>query len=120
MNSAVDKLVKYFRLEAERGYDNRAVVGGLQKMLEPWEAEARQTGVPEQVIEAVVSRLRDYPRLTTGSREEALSGILNRLKTEFPAVEIEDGLRSPKPLPTTISSGVEPDAPTPTTTPSPS
>ncbi len=107
MNSAIDKLVKFLRLEAERGYDNRAVVGGLQKMLEPWEAEARQTDVPEQVIEAVVSRLRDYPRLTTRSREEALSGLVNRLKTEFPTA-----LRSPKPPITPIPPAMEPDTET--------
>ena len=44
MNPAVEKLVKYLRLEADRGYDNRAVVGGLQCMLEPWETEARAAG----------------------------------------------------------------------------
>jgi ATP-dependent DNA helicase RecG len=112
MNPAIDKLVKYFRLEAERGHDNRAVVGGLQKMLEPWEEEARQTGVPEQVIEAVVSRLRDYPRLTASSREEALSGLLNRLKTEFPAAQIEDGPRSPSPPTVTKPPEVEPETET--------
>lgn len=86
MNPAVDKLTKFLSLEAKRGYDNRAVVGGLQRMLEPWEAEARQYGVPEPIIELVVSRLRDYPSLIGRSREEALHGIWNRLVREYPDV----------------------------------
>jgi len=85
MNSAVDKLTKYMRLEAKRGHDNRSVHGGLQLMLEPWEAEARQSGLPTHLIDMVLSRLRDYPKLSPGSREEVLQGIWNRLKKEFPA-----------------------------------
>lgn len=110
MNPAIDKLVKYLRLEADRSYDNRAVVGGLQNMLEPWEAEARQTGVPEQFIEAVVSRLRDYPRLTPNSREEALGGLLNRIKAEFTTTHIGDKPPSLKPPITHMPPAVEPNA----------
>jgi ATP-dependent DNA helicase RecG len=86
MNRALDKLFKYLRLEADRGYDNRAVVGGLERMLTPWEEEARSTGLPDPLIQAVVSRLRDYPRLTPASRQDALRGLAHRLKAEFPEV----------------------------------
>jgi len=84
MNPALDKLFKYLRLEADRGFDNRAVVGGLERMLEPWEAEARAASLPPALIEAVVTRLRDYPRLSPASREEALRGLGNRIRAEYP------------------------------------
>jgi len=84
MNPALDKLFKYLRLEADRGFDNRAVVGGLERMLEPWEAEARAAGLPPALVEAVVTRLRDYPRLSQPSREETLRGLGNRIRAEFP------------------------------------
>jgi ATP-dependent DNA helicase RecG len=76
--------VKYLRLEADRGYDNRAVVGGLERMLEPWQAEGRATGLPPALVEAVVARLRDYPRLTPASRAEMLRGLWTRLRADFP------------------------------------
>jgi ATP-dependent DNA helicase RecG len=96
MNPAIDKLVKYMRLEAKRGHDNRAVLGGLQRMLEPWEAEARQTGLSQPLIETVVSRLRDYPNLSPASRKEVLQGIWNRLQTEHPEMNMKAGdLESP-------------------------
>jgi ATP-dependent DNA helicase RecG len=85
-NSALEKLVKYLRLEADRGYDNRAVVGGLERMLDPWQAEARASGLPPSLVEVVVGRLRDYPRLNPNSRGEMLRGLWNRLRAEFPAL----------------------------------
>ncbi|OGO70064.1 MAG: ATP-dependent DNA helicase RecG [Chloroflexi bacterium RBG_19FT_COMBO_62_14] len=84
MNPALDKLTKYLRLEADRGYDNRAVVGGLDRILEPWEAEARASSLPEGLIQVVVSRLRDYAQLSPRSRQEALEGLWARLRGEFP------------------------------------
>jgi ATP-dependent DNA helicase RecG len=91
MNPAVDKLTKYMRLEAERGHDNQAVVGGLQRMLEPWEVEARQSGLAKHFIDMVLSRLRDYPTLSPASRKEVLQGIWNRMQNEYPTAEQREG-----------------------------
>src|SRR3990170_3406428 len=91
MKSSLQKLHKFFKLEAERGYDNRAVVGGLERMLAPWEAEARLEGLPDHLIEAVVSRLRDYYRLTESSRQDALQGLWQRIQRELEL--------APQPLP---------------------
>ncbi|TET33733.1 MAG: hypothetical protein E3J69_07140, partial [Anaerolineales bacterium] len=90
MNSALDKLSKFLRLEAERGYDNRAVVGGLQQMLEPWAEEAKASNLSDSSIELVVSRLRDYGRLSPNSRYESLQGLWNRLRPAHP--ELADDL----------------------------
>ena len=84
MNPALEKLVKYLRLEESRGYDDGAVLGGLAKMLEPWRGEAREAGVSEAVLQLVVSRLRDYGRLTPASRAETLTGLWKRLEEAYP------------------------------------
>jgi ATP-dependent DNA helicase RecG len=80
MKPSVLKLQKFFKLEAERDYDNRAVLGGLESMLGPWEAEARADGLPDELIEAVIARLRDYHRLSESSRQEALHGLWRRIQ----------------------------------------
>ena len=90
MKPSLQKLQKFFKLEAERGYDNRAVMGGLSRMLEPWEAEARQDELPEELISAVLSRLRDYNRLSPSSRQEALQGLWSRIQTEVGASPISE------------------------------
>jgi ATP-dependent DNA helicase RecG len=82
MKLSLNKLHKFFKLEAERGYDNRAVVGGLGSMLARWEAEARAEGIPDALITVVVSRLNDYQRLSPVSRAEALDGLWKRIQRE--------------------------------------
>ena len=80
MKPSLLKLQKFFKLEAERGYDNHAVLGGLDRMLERWEAEARSEGISNDLIQVVVARVRDYPRLTTTSRAEVLEGLMRRIQ----------------------------------------
>jgi ATP-dependent DNA helicase RecG len=80
---SIQKLQKFFRLEAERNYDDKSVMGGLANMLESWEAEARQDELPETIIQAVIARLRDYHRLSEDGRETALKGLWARVRNEF-------------------------------------
>ncbi len=94
MYPSIEKLQKYVRLEAKNGYDNKAIIGGLASMLETWEAEARNDGVAEEVVQAVTGRLRDYERLSPESRKVTLFGIGNRLKREYP--ELGDEKELPK------------------------
>lgn len=82
MKPSLQKLQKFLKLEADRGYDNRAVMGGLERMLGPWEAEARIESIPEDLIQVVVSRLRDYEHLSPRSRAEALEGLWKRIQRE--------------------------------------
>ena len=82
MKPSIEKLRKFFRLEADRGYDNKAVMGGLANILSSWELDAREDQLPEQTIQAVISRLRDYHHLSEESREEALKGIWQRVIRE--------------------------------------
>jgi len=80
MKPSLQKLQKFFKLEAERGYDNRAVLGGLERMLDLWEAEARADALPEDLVQAVIARVRDYARLTPASRAESLDGLWKRIQ----------------------------------------
>ena len=96
MKPSIKKLRKFFRLEAERGYDNKAVMGGLSNILSSWELDARQDELPEQIIQAVISRLRDYHRLSEDSREVTLKGIWQRVLRETGS-EIEETPKTPPP-----------------------
>lgn len=72
MVSPIEKLQKFFRLEAERSYDNRAVVGGLEKILPLWEKEAQSIKIDEATIQAVSTRLFEYHQLELSSRADAI------------------------------------------------
>ena len=97
MKTSIKKLRKFFRLEAEREYDNKAVMGGLANILSSWELEAREDQLPEQIIQAVISRLRDYHRLSEESREVALKGIWKRVNKEALQEKEQDQVDKAKP-----------------------
>jgi ATP-dependent DNA helicase RecG len=84
MQPSLEKLRKFFGLERERHYDNSAIIGGLAKMLDYWEAEARAEGVSEEVIQAVGQRLRSYEGLSPESRADALKGLWKRIGETYP------------------------------------
>ncbi len=111
MKPSLIKLQKFFKLEAERGYDNRAVLGGLSRMLDPWEAEARQDGLSEELISAVLSRLRDYNRLSPASRQESLQGLWTRIQNEA-GTEPSDQPLTPVELKTADSPAAPAEKPT--------
>jgi ATP-dependent DNA helicase RecG len=88
MQSSLEKLRKFFRLEAENKYANTAVIGGLAKILDFWEAEARNEGLSEELILLVATRLRDYQRLTPVSRADTLKGVWKRIQGQIPDVDL--------------------------------
>lgn len=100
-------------MEAERGYDNKAVMGGLANILSAWELEARNDQLPEQIIQAAISRLRDYHRLSEESREDALKGIWQRVHKEELGDEslLDDVLIQKAPEPETSAQADQKPAP---------
>jgi ATP-dependent DNA helicase RecG len=109
MKPSIEKLQKFFRLEADRNYDNKAVMGGLQSMLQGWEPEARADDLPEELIQAVTVRLRDYHRLSETSRKETLHGIWSRVQKETGSQESEQT--------THFKEESQPETPVPASTP---
>ena len=75
MNPALDKLAKFLRLEASRGYDNRAVLGGLERTLDPWLSEAQAAGVPEEIQRQVREELTSYAGRSPEERQSSLTAL---------------------------------------------
>ena len=75
MKRSIKKLQNFFKLEAKRGYDDKAVMGGLAMMLDTWMEEARADDLSENLIQSVVDRLQSYQNLSQTSRKEVLYGL---------------------------------------------
>jgi ATP-dependent DNA helicase RecG len=89
MKPSIEKLQKFFKLEADRGYDNKAVMGGLSQMLDGWINEARLDNLDENLIQVISSRLKDYDHLSEISRKETLLGLWARIKRELGSAEVQ-------------------------------
>ncbi|MBF8256408.1 MAG: ATP-dependent DNA helicase RecG, partial [Anaerolineales bacterium] len=98
--SAVEKLIKYIDLEASRGYDNRAVMGGLERAAETWQEEASAGGIAGETVAEVAAALGTYPALAPEARRDTLQALRARL------LEVEAG----EPLGGGIESESEPVA----------
>ena len=96
MQPSISKLKKFFSLEAEREYDNGAVMGGLEQMLGGWEAEARADNLDEALVTVISARLRNYGKLSPDGREEALKGLWNRIRRELKMAGEEPSSAKPK------------------------
>jgi ATP-dependent DNA helicase RecG len=75
MQRSSEKLYKIFKLEADFNYSNKAVVGGLEKLTDAWQGEARADGVSEEKIQSVVSILNTYGSSSIPERVQALKKI---------------------------------------------
>ena len=80
MKPSISKLHKFFKLEADRGYDNRAVMGGLERILDSWEVEARNDSLPEPLIQSIRTQLRTYQDLEEPARADCLKQIWQDLR----------------------------------------
>jgi ATP-dependent DNA helicase RecG len=102
MQSSLEKLRKFFNLEHRNGYNDTAIIGGLAKMLDYWEGEARADQLSEEIIQAVVQRLQSYGKLSPESRAESLKGLWKRIGDQYPEAT-QKPARAPHPQPRPVS-----------------
>ncbi len=81
MQSPLEKLNKFLELEREQNYENRAVVGGLDKAVPYWEKEARAYQLPEELIAFIVEKLQAYPHLLPEQRKETIQQIYTQIES---------------------------------------
>ncbi len=82
MQSSLKTLLKILRHEASRGYDDKAMFGGLVKMLDSWVPEARNEKISEEIVQAVINCMDTYHNLTGDKRSEALKNLWGRIEAE--------------------------------------
>jgi ATP-dependent DNA helicase RecG len=80
MQPSIEKILKFLKLEIERGYDNRAVVGGLERVLPIWETEARLEKIPEDTIIKTRELIAEY---TLNSTQEERAQTIKTLWQEL-------------------------------------
>jgi len=103
MASSILKLKKFLSLERERHFDNRAVVGGLDKVIPIWQKEALSDGLDEEIVASIVLQLQRYSSMDVSSRDEAIKAIFNAL----------DAPEGPKPVDVAETAPKEESTPTP-------
>lgn len=81
---ALETLYKILRLEEERGWDNRAVLGGLGKLHAWWPNQARLQHWPETLVREVEALLQGYDRLSPPERAARVQTLWQAVRQAFP------------------------------------
>ncbi|MFA5874642.1 MAG: OB-fold nucleic acid binding domain-containing protein, partial [Anaerolineales bacterium] len=120
MQSSIEKLRKFFRLEHENGYTNKAVIGGLANVLSLWEGEARNDKLPEEIVQATSATLHAYAAQTPAERLESLKSLWKQILEKVPEAalgkkkaSVKPAQRPPQPVPAPVEPQPvpEPEAP---------
>lgn len=75
MHRSIEKIYKILKQEAELGFTNQAVVGGLEKLKDSWIGEARAEGVSEDAIQKISKHLETYSSLISTERQQVIKQI---------------------------------------------
>jgi ATP-dependent DNA helicase RecG len=82
MPSALETLVKILKLERERNYQDKAVIGGLALFAQEWSKSAHeQAKKPEHhtLVDELVSLMQSYQTQTVSARTETIQHMLGRI-----------------------------------------
>lgn len=99
MLSPIEKLIKFLKLEKDRNFDNRAVVGGLEKIIPGWQKEARSAGIDTQLIQLICDSIAKYPALSLDARSSSITTLLDQLSGFAPEIQTQSKNHFDKNLP---------------------
>ena len=80
MASISEKYAKIFRLEAAKGYQDKAVMGGLQRLTAAWISDAREAGLSEKLIAEIAGKIGNYHEQSAAVRRQTLMEISSLLQ----------------------------------------
>jgi ATP-dependent DNA helicase RecG len=88
MLTPFEKLNRLLNLEISKNYDNRAVIGGLEKFIPTWEAETKIDGLDQNLVTFVSKSLSDYAKRDDEARVKIIHDLLECLKNNQITLEI--------------------------------
>jgi len=83
MKPSIQKLYNIIKIESENNYFNRAVIGGVNRILDKWINEARQDQIDEETIQLISENLIRYPELTAELRATTLKNIWDHIQNKY-------------------------------------
>jgi len=96
-NPATEKLLKILKLEAQTGYQDRAVTRGLQSFTSAWLSDAARNNIDPSWAESVAQAMREYSALADAEqRRAALEALTTRLRSPVLASEAPATATAPR------------------------
>ena len=88
MLKSLEKLIKIFSLEAQSGYGNKAIIGGMDKFYPNWLIEAKNDPIDLDILAKIDHTFSTYAQMSISEREESIKEIVSAIK-ELPDNSLE-------------------------------
>ncbi len=87
MHASFFELSKYLKLEIKKGFNNKAIVGGIESMMPAWQERALQAGADETTVMQIVALFDDYTAGDLETRKQIIRSTLNIIKNQQQELE---------------------------------
>lgn len=94
MGDDLHKYQKFLKLEIDRGFDNKAVLGGFEKIIPSWQVDAASVGLTTKTINKVTGIFTEYANQPVNERKQSINQLLAILKKS--ALEIKENSTLPE------------------------
>ena len=113
MSKPFDRLQSVLKLEAQQGYKNKAVVGGIRQFVSFWVEQARSEMIDEAdgaFIEQTAQALTDYGQMSGSGRKMLVDRLIDKLTDRKALVKAQAPAQAP-PNPPKAKPSKKPAAP---------
>ncbi len=87
MHASFFELSKYLKLEIKKGFNNKAIVGGIESMMPAWQERALQAGADETTVMQIVALFDDYTAGDLETRKQIIHSALDIIKSQQQELE---------------------------------
>ena len=115
MSKSFDRLQSVLKLEAQQGFKNKAVVGGIRQFVSFWVEQARSEAIDEAdaaFIEQTAQALTDYAQTSGNGRRMLVTRLIDKLDERKSKLAVQPAPPMPVPSPPKPVSPAEPDVAT--------
>ncbi len=87
MHASFFELSKYLKLEIKKGFNNKAIVGGIESMIPAWQVRALTDGADETVVMQIAALFDQYAAVDLEVRKRIIRSALDILKNQQQELE---------------------------------
>lgn len=80
MHASFVELSKYLVLESKKGYNDKTIVGGFERLLPAWKTRAQDQGADEETIQYIVQKLDGYAKRSLDERKAIILDLTSYLQ----------------------------------------
>ncbi len=87
MHASFLELFRFLKLEIKKGFNNKAMVGGMETMIPAWATRALAAGADEVLVGQIVSVFEPYATSQVDGRKAIIRSALSLIRQENPETE---------------------------------